>query len=98
MPVEAAVGAERGAVAGLESQRGAQLPVARVADRIEERERVPAAGGENGDEHAASGPGGDRCPCDPLVEGARAERGSTVDGQGGAQRAGEELATVHSGA
>ncbi len=98
MPVQSRVGAERRPVAGLQREGVAQLAVARVAGRVEERERVPAAGSEDRHEHAAPA-AARRCGArDALVEHSRAERRGAVHGQRRTDRAREERPAVEAGA
>ena len=84
-----------GPVPGLERECVAQLVVARIADRVEERERVPPARGEDRDEHAAAGARGHRRARDaPRRACAAPSAAGAVDGQGRTEGAREELAAV----
>ena len=72
-------------------QRRAQLPVVRVERGIEHRERVRAAGEEDGDEHRLSRAGRPALR-DPFLE--QAELAEPVDGEREPEGAGDEAAPV----
>src|SRR5437868_2097329 len=66
VPEEAIVLGEGLAGGGIELELRAQPTVGRVEAGVEDRERVGAAGQEDGDKHGLSGPR--RGACDPFLE------------------------------
>ena len=96
VPVEPVVLGERRARRSASSASvGPQLPVARVAGRVENRERVGAAGQEDRDEHGLCRP--TRRARDAFLE-RELELAGAVDREREAERARDERAPVEPGA
>ena len=94
VPEQARVLGEGLAGRGIELERGSEPPVIRVEPRVEQGERVRAAGQEDGDEHGLGGPG--RRARDPLLE--EPELAEAVHGEREAEAARDERPPVEAGA
>src|SRR5437660_20118 len=94
MPVQAVVLAEDRPGGLREGELRSELPVGGVAGRIENRERVGAAGEEHGDEHRLGGSG--RGARDAFLQAPNTEPRRAVDGERDTRRADDEGAPVES--